>query len=178
MKYPEQPQESNLFSSQSAPEQSMDSKFKNGSKEQLAANTSSHSELFTPYCNPSNKKDSLSLNGGTKPPVELDVDTTSVVIWEKPSSRTLSPPKTVYCPTNHEVCRRTWIANSIGKFLAYALYPPEVAEDWMAETDIRREETIEKSGFQSPFILLLFDLFWTAEMVIQKIARILPWFNK
>lgn len=177
VKYHEQPQESNLFSSQSAPEQSTDSKFKNGSKEQLAGNTSSHSEPSTPYCNPSNKKDSLSLNGETKPPVGLDVDTTSVVIWEEPSSRTFSLPKTVYCPTNHEACRRTWIANSIGKFLAYALYPPEVAEDWMAETDIRREETIAKSGFQNSFVLLLFDLIWTADMVIQKIARILPWFK-
>jgi hypothetical protein len=53
--------------------------------------------------------------------------------------------------------------------LAYALYPPEVAEDWMAETDIRREETIAKSGFQNSFVLLLFDLIWTADMVIQKI---------
>jgi hypothetical protein len=177
VQYHEQPQESNLFSSQSAPEKSTDSKFKNESKEQLVGNTSSHLEQSTPYCNPLNKKDSLSLNGGTKPPVGLDVDTTSVVIWEKPSSRTLSPPKTAYCPTNHEACRRTWIANSIGKFLAYALYPPEVAEDWMAETDIRREETIAKSGFQNSFVLLLFDLIWTADMVIQKIARILPWFK-
>lgn len=52
------------------------------------------------------------------------------------------------------------------------LYPADWAEEWMAETDARREAVIEKAGFKRTSVLLLCDAWWTTELVLGKVGHI------
>ena len=76
------------------------------------------------------------------------------------------------CSENKNLCRRTWISDSIGKFVAYLLLRPENAEAWMAATDDRRTAMIEQAGFKNKFLLGFCDTYWISELILGRIISI------
>ncbi len=164
--------ESSLFSSQLQIEESMDFKSSSTLSDVLVAEKKSQSVPSTQSSSLSKAKVLSSQNGGMKTPAERDADTIDVVIWEKQLSKTsLEPNKDCY-PGNQGRCRRTWIANTLGKLLAYMFYGSELAEGWLADTDELRSDIIEQAGFKRTSILWLCDAWWTFDLVLSKVGDI------
>lgn len=168
----EQHQESNSFSLQSGIEEFMDSRFSSILNEVQEEDRKLQLEPSILFSSPLKQKDLLNLNGEMKPHAEQGVGTTDVVLWEKQSSMTFSQSNSNCCPTHKGRCRRTWIANSFGKLIAYTFYSPEWAEEWMAETDIRRTKTIERGEYKIVWALYWFDFWWSIELLLGKIGHI------
>lgn len=174
----EQLQESNLFSSQLTIEESMDLRSKHTLTNAREVDRKSQLALSIQSSNPLRKKDLSPQNGVMNRLAEPDEDIIILPTQVDPSSMMSSTSKSVCCADNkNHTCRRTWIANNIGKFIAYAVLTPEYAEEWMAETDYRRDAVVEKAGFKSKRVLCLFDTWWAIELLIGKLAHIWSWFR-
>ena len=167
--------ENNSSSLQSVTEEFMVLKSSSTSKDVLKESKRLQWVHYTRYYSLSRKRDSLSLPGEKATDVELDEGITPVHKKEK-------IPSTISCSSKPDCCKnlchRTWVANKLGKAVAYLVLDAGYAEEWMNDIDNRRRNLIENGEYRHPIIIELFDLGWTLQLAVKSVSQWLSWFKE